>query len=132
MILAVNFCTNSGASAGTAGRMSNGEVTLSGNLDLVEVAEGRIHGGEILLHHAFAALAVSLLDGVLDGLDGFLARQHSADGEEARLHDGVDATAHAGLLGHIVTVDDVELQLLVDDLLLHQAGQVVPKPRRGP
>ena len=30
MILAVNFCTNSGAAAGTAGRMSNDELTLSG------------------------------------------------------------------------------------------------------
>ena len=70
---------------------------LARNWYLVEVAEGRIHRREILLHHAFAALAVGLLDGVLDGGDGFFARQHAADGEEAGLHDGVDAAAHAGL-----------------------------------
>ena len=92
----------------------------------MQVAQGRIHRGVVFLHHALTALAVSLLDSVLDGGNGFLARQHSADGEETRLHDGVDAAAHAGLLGHIVTVDDVKLELLVDDLLLHQARQVVP------
>jgi len=92
----------------------------------VEVAQGGVHGGEVLLHDAGAALAVGLLDGVLDGFDGFLARQHTADGEETGLHDGVDAATHAGFLGHLVTVDDVKLQLLVDDLLLNQAGQVVP------
>ena len=31
-----------------------------------------------------------------------------------------------GVAGHPVGVDHVELQLLVDDLLLHLAGQVVP------
>ena len=51
-------------------------------------------------------------------------RQHAADGEEAGLHDGVDAAAHAGIVGHLVAVDHVELELLVDDLPLHRARQV--------
>ena len=104
------------------------------NLHFVQMAERRIHRGEVLLHDRFAALAVGLLDGVLDGGDGLFARQHAADGEEAGLHDGVDAAAHAGDLGHFVAIDDVELQLLGDDLLLHQARQLVPdlvRHRRG-
>ena len=32
----------------------------------MEVAEGCVDGGEVLLDHGFAALAVGLLDGVLD------------------------------------------------------------------
>ena len=123
IIWPVTFCTNSGAAAGTGGRISNGAGNLRRDLHFVEMVERRVHRREVLLHDAFAALAVGLLDGVLDGRDGFVARQHAADGEEAGLHDGVDALAHAGLLGHFVAVDDVELQLLLDDLLLHRAGR---------
>ena len=92
----------------------------------MQVGQGGIHGGEILLHHRFAALLVGLLDGLLDGGDGFLARQHAADGEEAGLHDGVDAASHARFFGHRIGVDDVELQLLIEQLLLHRDRQVVP------
>ena len=88
------------------------EVTVAGNLHFVQVVERGIHRGVVLLHDRFAALAVGLLDGVLDGGDGLFARQHAGDGEEAGLHDGVDAAAHAGDLGHLVAIDDVELQLL--------------------
>ena len=38
----------------------------------------------------------------LDLLDGLLARQHAGDGEEAGLHDRVDAPAHAAGLGDLV------------------------------
>ena len=96
------------------------------DLHFVQVFERGIHGGEVLAHDGLAALAVGLLDGVLDGGDGFVARQHAADGEEAGLHDGVDAAAHAGRLRHLDGVNHVELQLLLDDLLLRRARQVVP------
>ena len=52
--------------------------------------------------------------------------QDAGDGEEAGLHDRVDADAHAGVLGHLVGVDHVELQLLVDDRLLDLQRQLVP------
>ena len=47
------------------------------------------------------------------------ARKDTADGEEGRLHDGVHASAHAGLFSDIVAVDDIELEFLLDDILLH-------------
>ena len=59
-------------------------------------------------------------------VDGLFARQDTADGKEAGLHDGVDAPAHAGLLGHFVGIDHVEAQFLVDDVRLHFARQVIP------
>jgi hypothetical protein len=44
---------------------------------------------------SFALFAIRLLDGLLDLGDGLIARQYAGDGEEAGLHDGVDARAHA-------------------------------------
>jgi hypothetical protein len=75
----------------------------------VQVGHRRIDGGEVLLHHRVAALAVGLLDGLLDLLDGLVGGKHAADGEEAGLHDGVEAVAHSGVARHGVAVDDVEL-----------------------
>ena len=98
---------------------------------LFQDAPALIHGGKVLLHHRFAALAVGLLDGLLDLLDRFVARQHAADGEEAGLHDGVDARAHAGFARHLVAVDHVELDLLAQHLLLRGLGQLVPDFGRG-
>ena len=96
------------------------------NFHLMQVSQSFVHCCEVLLHHAFAALAVSLLDGMLDGGDGFVGRQHTANREEAGLHDGVDAPTHAGIVAHPVTVYHVKLELLIDDLPLHGARQVVP------
>ena len=56
----------------------------------------------------------------------FLARQDAANGEEAGLHDGVDAAAHAGVFRHLVGIDDVELDLLFNQVLLHIARQGIP------
>jgi len=38
----------------------------------MEMRQGRVHGGVVALHHGFAALAVSLVNGLLDGGDGFV------------------------------------------------------------
>ena len=97
-----------------------------GQLDFVEMGEGCVDGGEVLGDNGFAALAVGLLDGLLDLLDGFIARQHAADGEEAGLHDGVDAGAHAGFAGYGVAIDDIELDLLAQHALLGALGELVP------
>ena len=93
---------------------------------LLEVGDGLIDRLEVLLHHLGTLALVGLLDGLLDLGDGLFRGQHTRDVEEAGLHDGVDTRPHAGLLGHLVGVDHVEAQLLVDDLLLHFLRQLVP------
>ena len=55
-----------------------------------------------------------------------LGRQDPGQLEEAGLHDGVDPTAHPGLVGDGECVDHPEVDLLVDEQLLDAAGQVVP------
>ena len=102
-----------------------------GNRHLVHMVERRVHGGVVLPNHRFAALAVSLVNRLLDLRDRFLARQDAGDREEAGLHDRVDALAHAGVLGDLVAVDHIELQLFLDDLLLHFSREVVPDLARA-
>ena len=104
---------------------------LGRHLDLVQVDQGLVHGGVVLLDDGFAAFAVGLLDGLLDLLNGFITRQDAGDGEEAGLHDGVDAATHAGLFGHIVGVDGVELEFLLDDILLDFLAAAYPRLPRG-
>ncbi|MBV6467451.1 MAG: hypothetical protein PGMFKBFP_02812 [Anaerolineales bacterium] len=99
---------------------------LRRDLDLEQVGDGRVHRVEVLTDDGLAALAVGLLDAAFDLGDGGFARQHAADGEEGRLHDGVHAPAHAGLLGHFVAVDDVEFEFLFDDVLLHFQREFAP------
>ena len=65
---------------------------------------------------------------MLDRRDRFFLRQHTRNGKEAGLHDGIDAAAHAGFLGNRVAVDHIKFQLLIDDLLLHLARQLIPDP----
>ena len=74
--------------------------------------------------NGFAAFAVGFLDGLFDLFDGCFAGQDAADGEEAGLHDGVDAGAHAGFAGTVYAVDDVELDFLAKMLLLDLSGSL--------
>ena len=66
------------------------------------------------------------MDALLDLFDGFFPRQHTADGKEAGLHDGVDPAAHPGFFSHIIGVNDIEMQFLVNNILLDFAGEAVP------
>ena len=50
-------------------------------------------------------------------VNGFILRQDAADGEETGLHDGVDASAHAGFCSDIIRIDDIEIEILFDDNL---------------
>ena len=93
---------------------------------LVEPLQREVDGREVALHDLLAALAVGLLHEGLDGGDGLRLRQDAGELEEAGLHHGVDAVAHAHLVGHGKGIDDVELDVLLDDLLLHRAGQLLP------
>ena len=107
-ITAVTRCTKSGASSATIGGRRRVDGDAARHRDLVEVGEGLVHGGEVPPHDLGALLAVGLLEALLDLRDGLVAGQHAGDGEEAGLHDRVDAAAHAGLPGHRVGVDGVD------------------------
>ena len=125
-IIAVTRCTKSGAACGTTGRRVNARVGAAGHLDLAHRGQRGVDGGEVARQHGLAALAVGLADRLLDLRDRLVARQHAGDGEEAGLRHGVDAAGEAGLLRHRERVDDVERELLVEDLLLRLARQLVP------
>ena len=106
---------------------AEGAGDFGGDFHFVQVAQGAVDASKFCLHHGFAALAVGLLDRLLDLVDGLFARQNAGDGEEAGLHDGVDAPAHAGLLGHFVGVDDVEACSFLSMMSrLHFVRQVIP------
>ena len=97
-----------------------------GHLDAVEIGDRLVDRVVVHLHDLLAPLAVGLVDGLLDGGDGLFRRDDVREVEEAGLHDGVDAPAHAGLLGHLVGVDGVDLEAQLDDPLLGLVGQPVP------
>ena len=94
--------------------------------DFMQMTERGIHGRVILLHHRITAAAIRFFNRLLDCVDRFLFGKHSADGEEAGLHDRIDAAAHARIAPHGIAVDHVEFQLLGNDLLLNVAWEVVP------
>src|SRR5262245_975351 len=90
-----------------------------------------IDGSEVLFDHCFAALPIGVADRVFDSLDCFFPREDAANREEASLHDGVNATGHARFPRDLVSIDDVELQPLFDDVLLYRFWQMVPDLRRS-
>ena len=92
----------------------------------MQVSQRLVHRLEVALDDSLPTLAIGLFDGGLDSIDGFVTGQNTADGEETSLHNGIDATAHAGILGHFIGVDDVELQLLLEDCLLRLYWQGLP------
>ncbi len=92
----------------------------------MQVRQGFIHGEEVLADDFVAFASVGLLDGLLDLRDGVVLGQDAGNGEEAGLHDGVHARAHAGALGDVVAVNVIELDFLFDDFGLDFLGQLVP------
>src|SRR5262249_55462860 len=94
-----------------------------------QMSKGVIDSSEVLFDYCFAALPIGIADRVFDCLDCFFTREDTANGEETSLHDGVDATGHAGFPRDLVSIDDIELQPLFDDVLLNRFWQMVPNFR---
>ena len=97
-----------------------------GHHDLGERAERAVDRLVVAFDHVGSTLAVRLLDRLLDLEDGVLAGQDARYGEEAGLHDGADVPAHARGRRDAVPIDDEHLDVLLDDRLLHLAGQLSP------
>src|SRR6266487_3284792 len=85
-----------------------------------------IDGLEVLSHHRLSTLAVGLLNAVFNVCNRFLAWQDATDGEEARLHDGVDAPFQTDAIGDLVRIDHKQAQLFGRRRLLHLLGQMLP------
>ena len=126
MSSAVTRLTNSGASSGTIDRRRHVARDPLGHFDAGQFGQRAVDGGEVALDDGRPAPAVGLLDRLLDVRDRLRRGQRSGELEEAGLHHRVDAVAQAGLARDRVGVDDPELELLVDELLLDVARQVVP------
>ena len=95
---------------------------LSGIFHFVQTGQGRVYGFVVLLHDFFAFLRIGFLDGFFDIGDGFFGGDDTRNTEEGRLHDGVGAAAHTGGQSNVGSVNGVNLELFVNDLLLHFGG----------
>ncbi|MPN32865.1 hypothetical protein SDC9_180348 [bioreactor metagenome] len=63
---------------------------------------------------------------MLDALDCHIGGQHARDREVAGLQDGVGASTQAGGASHLIGVDRIQRDVVVDDLGLHRRRQMVP------
>ena len=70
--------------------------------------KGAIDRGEVHFNDLAALFAVGFFDGRLDMADGFVLGHDVRNGEEAGLHDCVDALAHARIAGHLVGVNHID------------------------
>ena len=108
------------------GQQAAGAVRALREGYLVQMLERVVHRLEVHGHDLLAFLAIGLLDGILDGLDGLLAGEHAGQREETHLHDRVDAPTHAAVPRHFGRVDDIEIRLLRDERLLQRRRQLGP------
>ena len=88
-----------GGVVGDGERRSTVARDPSRHLHPVQLGEGAVDGREVPLDDRPAAVAVGLLHRFLDLGDRLVRRQHAGELEEAGLHHGVDAVAHAHVLG---------------------------------
>src|SRR6266704_6141390 len=91
-----------------------------------QISQRLVDGGKVLGHYSFTPLAISFLDGFLNGGNGLFARQDIADGKETSLHDRIDSRSHSGLAGDSITIDDIKLEFLAYDFLLDASREMVP------
>ena len=87
--------TNSGAVSGTSVSRTALPAAFAGTADLVQVRQGAVDRGEVLLDDRLALPRIRFFRRALDRLDRLVARHHARQREEARLQDGVDAGAQA-------------------------------------
>ncbi|KAF5048362.1 hypothetical protein DSECCO2_450910 [anaerobic digester metagenome] len=111
------------------GRNQAGGLVALGNLrrndNLVQSIACAVDCSPVLLDDILALLEEGLLDILLDQVNGLSLGKNLTDLEEGSLHNGIDAASKPGLLGNLESVDVVEADLLLDDLLLHLTGQVL-------
>ncbi len=95
---------------------------LVGHFDFNHMLKRTVYSRIVLLDNSIAAFAVGFFDRFLDLFNRLFFGQNAADGEEAGLHNRINALAHVGLLGNFIGIDAVELQFLLDQGFLHLGG----------
>ncbi len=96
------------------------------NCHLAQVSQGIVHRREVARHHLGPLAGITLLYALLDQRNRLVPWQHPGQREEAGLHYGVDAIAHAVLLGHPIPIDAVELDIEGADTGAQPLGQLAP------
>src|SRR5262249_41036837 len=124
--LAQNFLNELGSCGRDRGQESTGAIQFERQGDFMQMLEGVVDRFQIHLDDLLALLAVGLLDGILDGLDGLLTRQNAGKSKKADLHDCVDASPHPAVAGYLGCIDDVELNLLGQERFLDGSWQLLP------
>ena len=91
-----------------------------------------VNGLPVHLNDVLALLAVALLSCLLHEVDGILDGHDVSQLEECRLQDGVGALAHADLDSLIDSIDGIQLDVVVSDILLCLGVQVLAQLLIGP
>ncbi len=86
-----------------------------------------VHGNDL-----FALLAVGLGGGFLHEGNGLVGGNDLGKSEERGLKNGVGAVSEAELHGDVGSVDGVELDVVLGDILLHLGGKMLVKLFAGP
>ena len=95
------------------------------NIDAMQSLDALVDGAVVHVDNLLTLLAVRCDDSILEVLDSRLDRNDVRELEERGLHDHVEATAEAELLGDFHSVDRVELDVVLRDVALHVGGQVL-------
>ncbi len=77
------------------------------------------------LNDLVALPAVSLRGGILHILDSLILRNDVGNGKERGLQNRVDAAAQSDLLAELYTIDRVEIDLVIGNILFHLCGQML-------
>ena len=92
----------------------------------MQMSQRGVNGLEVFLNDGVAFFAVGFLNRILNLRDSFIFRQNVGNGEEAGLHNGVNALTHTGFASNFNRIDGVEFQLFADDFFLNFNRQVIP------
>ena len=103
-----------------------------GDLDLMNSVQAGVDSLPVHLDNSVALLAVALLSGGLHVLDSIVDGHDVSQFEESRLQDGVGALAHTDLDSLINSVDGVQLNVVVSNVLLISSVQMLVQFLIGP
>ena len=84
-----------------------------------------IHSSVVHIHNCLALLAIGMLNSILHIFNCFLNRNNISQLEEGSLHYHVDACAKANFLTNLHSIDNVQINIVLSDILLHSCRQLL-------